>query len=335
MKDTLMDRSIHDFLAKEPKPTEGLVWHYTSPEGLAGILQNNVLWATSAAFLNDTHEFTSGTRHLRRQLRKLSGNDPETNREIDIRVAEREIDPSKAFILSASRDGDSLTLWRNYGKHTVGYAVGLRPDVPLTPLELRKGDAHPTPPEGWEPEMFDTPDGPQLAFDPDRPEITPITHENKQWFEVVYGGEKRMEILRKEAWEFITAKSDTEKRQTIFLPWLSSLLRIKDAGFKDEREVRMGYTTAKPDWKFLAFRGTQWGLTPYIKLTAAADNYDAEDAAWGAAHHAVEAAKLPISHIRIGPTPYRKAAKKALRQLLDMNGYGDVKILSSKTPYRQ
>ncbi|WP_155854567.1 hypothetical protein [Paenarthrobacter nicotinovorans] len=330
-----MERNNGDFLSKDPKPWDGLVWHYTSPEGLAGILQNNVLWATSAAFLNDTHEFTSGARHLRRQLRKLTGNDPATNREIDTRLAEQEIDPSKAFILSASRDGDSLTLWRNYGKHAVGYAVGLRPDVPLTPLEVQEGDSHPNPPEGWEREMLDTPAGPQLAFDPDRPEVTPITHENEQWFEVVYGGEKRRKILSEEAWEFIAPTPEAQKKRTIILPWLSSLLRIKDAGFRDEREVRMGYTAVQPDWKFLQFRGTQWGLTPYIQLTAAPDDYNAEEAAWGSARHAVKAAKLPISHIRIGPTPYRKAAKKALRQLLDMNGYGEVKILNSKTPYRQ
>lgn len=325
-----MTRELARMFPESPKSSSGLVWHYTSPEGLAGVLQNDVLWATSAAFLNDTHEFTSGIRQLRRQLRSLM-NDPAANESIDRHIDELKVDPSGAFILSGSRDGDSLTLWRNYGKHSVGYAIGLRPDVPLTPLQIGDGQTHPQPPPGWEREMMETPHGPQLAFDPDRPEITPLTHKNSHWVRVVYGGGARRKILRKEAWAFLKSEP---KDAGISLPWLNALLRIKDSGFKDESEVRIGYTSVKPDWRFVAFRSTQWGLTPYIQLTTAPPNYQISDAAWGMARAAKTKAKLPISHIRIGPTPYRSAARKALRQMLDLNGYSQVKILSSKTPYR-
>lgn len=331
----MVQQRIEDVFPKKSKPTDGLVWHYTSPEGLAGIVQNHVLWATSAAFLNDEHEFTTGTRYISGKLKEISGKGRRTAKDIDKHFAKRGIDPAEAFILSASWDGDSLTLWRNYAKHTVGYAIGLRPEVHLTPLEVRPGDTHPSPPEGWEPEAIEYEGGEQVVFNPDHPQIAPIARNSGQWVSVVYKGKARRKIVQQQSWSYNLKQTSDQKSLDIYLPWLSDLLLMKNPGFRDEREVRMGYVQVKPEWKFIAFRGTAWGVTPYVKLTTAPETYDIEDADFASALHATGPSKLPISHIRIGPTPYRKAAKRALRQLLDSSGYSDVTILSSKIPYRQ
>lgn len=42
-------------------PEADLVWHYTSGASLLSILQNDVLWATAAPFLNDAQEIAIGS----------------------------------------------------------------------------------------------------------------------------------------------------------------------------------------------------------------------------------------------------------------------------------
>lgn len=45
-------------------PEADLVWHYTSGASLLSILQNDVLWATAAPFLNDAQEIAIGYRRI-------------------------------------------------------------------------------------------------------------------------------------------------------------------------------------------------------------------------------------------------------------------------------
>src|SRR5258708_7067446 len=49
-----------EIAAPKQRPPSGFVFHYTTTEGLRGIVENNELWATSAYFLNDTTEITYG-----------------------------------------------------------------------------------------------------------------------------------------------------------------------------------------------------------------------------------------------------------------------------------
>jgi len=51
----------------EPRP-DTVLYHYTSAEGLKGIIENNELWATSAYYLNDSAEMFYGYGVLREVL---------------------------------------------------------------------------------------------------------------------------------------------------------------------------------------------------------------------------------------------------------------------------
>ena len=44
------------------------LYHYTDAGGLHGILKSNTLWATHAAYLNDSQEFIYGTDLVRQEL---------------------------------------------------------------------------------------------------------------------------------------------------------------------------------------------------------------------------------------------------------------------------
>jgi hypothetical protein len=49
-------------------PESGLLFHYTTAEGLKGIIEQNELWASSAYFLNDSAEITYGYGVLKQVL---------------------------------------------------------------------------------------------------------------------------------------------------------------------------------------------------------------------------------------------------------------------------
>jgi hypothetical protein len=58
---------LHDkrgWAANRQRPKDGVLYHYTSADGLKGIIENDELWATSAYYLNDSAEILYGYRVL-------------------------------------------------------------------------------------------------------------------------------------------------------------------------------------------------------------------------------------------------------------------------------
>jgi hypothetical protein len=41
-----------------------LLYHYTDPTGMLGILQGQTIWATDAQYLNDTHEVQLAAKRI-------------------------------------------------------------------------------------------------------------------------------------------------------------------------------------------------------------------------------------------------------------------------------
>src|SRR3954453_11953836 len=54
------------------KTDPGVVWHYTDGSGLLSILRHDVLWATSAAFLNDKNEVALGGQRMAERICQLA-----------------------------------------------------------------------------------------------------------------------------------------------------------------------------------------------------------------------------------------------------------------------
>jgi hypothetical protein len=113
--------------------TTGEVWHYTGLGGLRGILQTSSFWASSYRTMNDPGEIEYGLDVLAEAWRSISADQPHGA----VKYIDRLIDPgalSEAFdhvhLLSASREGDSLSQWRAYaGKD--GVSIGLDASTPL------------------------------------------------------------------------------------------------------------------------------------------------------------------------------------------------------------
>ncbi|MEE2570444.1 hypothetical protein V1638_13715 [Pseudarthrobacter sp. J64] len=321
-----------------------LIWHYTDGAALMNILANNELWAGSAAFMNDTNELLSGSIQLRKHFEDQQASLPDAViNGLEEYIPEVRDRSRHSFVLSASSDGDSLTMWRYYGRDQVSFAIGLDRKESLVPLARLKGDSHPHPPTGYLDDMYEKeedgqiatfPDGsPIVIFDPDS-----IIIEGGDWKPVVYDPAVQAEII---AEMFEKLLEGVEKRSSAAEPgrhwlWLypyimnESLDLIKNEGFRDEREERI-IVWPNPSWKFVFHRPGPFGLVPYVKLTSlGGDNDDVHEDRF-----ATESGRLPIREIRIGPTPYSSEAAGSLKQLLSFHGLHDVKVSYSEIPFRQ
>jgi len=104
------------------------LWHYTSGEGLMGIVQGGSIWATHALFLNDSAEIAWGLSAVHDALTKagLEGHDE------CARMAANYIDAASSdlwsleptYVFSLSEESDSLSQWRGYTKPGDGYSIG-------------------------------------------------------------------------------------------------------------------------------------------------------------------------------------------------------------------
>src|SRR4030067_486611 len=113
-------------------PCRGVIYHYTSAEGLKGIVENNEIWLTNAAFVNDTTECKA------LQEEKDLFNDDFSNKYVKdnwkdfIRSPDKETD---IYMASFSSGKESLGQWRAYGNFRIGFKAK---DLVKKPFNLYK-----------------------------------------------------------------------------------------------------------------------------------------------------------------------------------------------------
>lgn len=306
---------------------QNTVWHYTDGQGLQSIIGDGVLWATSHRFMNDSQEPNHATLVLNEAAAAARAKltDPEVSRFDELmRYAER--NGFEAFLLCAAREPDLLTVWRGYGS-TVPYAIELDADVQLMPIEQKLGSEHPHPPSSWGREELgtDTDGGPILGPNPDHVRI-----EIQGWSPVQYDSKTAIERVERIA---KIARKKPDPLSDALLPWMSlggiDLLQLKHDAFADEREARMIFEV-NPRWKFVKHRSTRFGITPYIEVSTPDETNQlaAND------RFITGAARLPIRSVHIGPSPLGEESIGALREFLEFNGYPDVPVVKSSTPFR-
>ncbi|MHA1613670.1 MAG: DUF2971 domain-containing protein [Candidatus Thorarchaeota archaeon] len=114
-------------------PLEGndqILYHYTSPDGLLGILENGVIRASDVRFSNDSTEFEHGLSLIRTLLSDMLRDDHDKQEaEILEGLADYCDSLSKhlqsAYVFSLSEVADDLSQWRSYTPSTGGYALGV------------------------------------------------------------------------------------------------------------------------------------------------------------------------------------------------------------------
>jgi hypothetical protein len=108
--------------------SKGLLYHYTTLDGLLGILDKKELWATGISFLNDTSEYKAG---LKAVFGLMNPELCETQDESVVgKYAPFIRQPAESiFAASFSKEptGDDLSQWRAYGGKHSGVSLGFSP----------------------------------------------------------------------------------------------------------------------------------------------------------------------------------------------------------------
>lgn len=120
-------------LAKElysERPTD-VLYHYTSLDGMVGIVSSKSLWATDIRYFNDAAEMRHTAQLLRNEIALRLERDS-TNRKLleQFRewLSDRLTDGHMVFVASFTANGNLLSQWRGYCPHGKGVSLGFHPD---------------------------------------------------------------------------------------------------------------------------------------------------------------------------------------------------------------
>ena len=240
-----------------PESLSNKVYHYTSVEGLLGILSDKQVWMTNSQFLNDSTELlyfktlTSEVKELFKSKLLKEFTKDKVNKDdlltlftetFDDAVKNRFDDPESNFevyVLSLSDNSDSLTLWGNYAKGK-GYSLCFD-----TKLLISKVDEF---------------EGGYLVY-------------NK----VIYNKEQQLETLSEALLKtfriLLNIDIEMEKLRGELLAYFNSLIIsysifFKHHSFEQEDEFRIAFTTYSDEQtsEQVFFRTNDEAIIPYIRI---------------------------------------------------------------------
>ena len=105
-----------------------LLWHYTTPEGLTGIIESSSLWATDVFYLNDSTEFMHGINIAReiikQKISSLGGYEKKRLEGFDTDLSFIGPDHKRpVYVCSLSKAKNELSQWRAYCREG-GFSIG-------------------------------------------------------------------------------------------------------------------------------------------------------------------------------------------------------------------
>lgn len=112
---------------------DDFLYHYTTPDGLIGIVESRTLWATDVFYLNDSEEFALGiqiARDYMKDLKERANSEPTVGRLEWLLSEFKGIGPLRkrtVYVSSLSVKDDQLSQWRAYcrgGGFAIGFKVG-------------------------------------------------------------------------------------------------------------------------------------------------------------------------------------------------------------------
>lgn len=278
------------------------VWHYTDAAGVIGAVSSGCIWATSISMLNDSAEYQHGRDILNRVLHLVDDSQhvhPLQKQFISdvITLSDGLVKKSDLFIACTSLAHNSLAQWRAYGGNA-GHALIIDPHEELSIVSP----------------------------------IMPSTHISirPRWRKVLYDVNEQAEFLREclgfvanfapvESEEFI----DNDKTRDLALVLIEAVAYCKDPSFSEEQELRMVVQSPGPE--AVNFRSSRLGVTPFLKLTAAA-HFDERTTA--------ESRQLPVVGVAVGPFDGRDVSGRGVAALLRRYEYFATPVYVSTSTLR-
>jgi hypothetical protein len=290
-----------------------LLYHYTTLDGLLGILKDEVLWATGLRYLNDTSEFKAGTDALfhlmSAELSQAANFDPST--ELLSKLLAADFDDAKVTTVmgtytplirqsavsvytasfSAERTGDDLSQWRAYGGQNSGVSLGFRPQyLREVSRQFLSDGKNP----GWTGVDRDPLVECGYYRDAGFPNVDPN----------VLGNVRE-----------IVALKEVSAKVASFARYAASLKHEK---FRAEEEWRIVLTWGDDSIPGAAkFRRVRSLIVPYVCIPLKLNGQPIE-----------------IDRVVVGPTPHQSDATRSIEMLFKAHRVKFEKVVETKVPYR-
>lgn len=301
---------FHSLMSALADSVDDIIYHYTSAEGLRGIIENNEIWLTNVAFVNDKTECKA------LQAEKDLFEDKDFTNDFVKKSWKSFIgspyNDHDTYIVSFSRGKESLEQWRAYGNFRIGFRADklISPSSNLYPCVYNKQEI-----KKWilEKEIVQEWGGKYLNDEYKRgAALNLIYAASKKYKNIHFAQEKEVRLISiaHHTWEPYSNSPDMYKKDP-------------PIHFRDHQV----YKTP----------------VPYVKFVI--DNDEAKLITIGEKEEAMKKRKLdeeqkrkrgrlPIEEILIGPMLHQDEAKIACNIILSDKGYKNVKVNVSDIPYR-
>lgn len=289
-------------------PVDGVIYHYTSAEGLRGIIENSEIWLTNTAFVNDTTE----CRALQEEVSLFTDDNfiNENVRDCWKHCLRSSDNSYNNYIASFSKTRASLDQYRAYGNFCLGFDANnlVSPNSNLYQCVYKKEEI-----KEWILEK----------------------EKVKEW----EGKNLSNELKQGAAFSLISAASRKYKNDSF-----SNEEEIRLISVSNHTWGNFPYnSTMFSDEPPIHYRNhlTYKMPIPYVKYFIGSN----KEIIWNETYRESKERKLnyekntkrnllPITEILIGPMLHQKEAEIACKILLRDMGYKDVKVDALDIPYR-
>lgn len=287
-----------------------MLYHYTSLDGLIGIINGNSVWASHCKYLNDSTEYI----HALNAPIAISNNiyiddDYLSPFGFSMRKALDEMIHNNVYVSSFSEKPDLLSQWRGYCPPGKGVCIGFKHEVleafcKENGLDLNKCIYN-------ENEQFQNMNALIQQCQKEFPKPT-ISRQDYDAFESK--GRVDHELNYK---EYVTKGDGKEQADVALNNLCNSITKLaplfKDVGFHEESEWRI---TSENPTSSINFRAGISHLIPYITLSILSFSKDA------------------IGEVIIGPNASSHNCANSVSMLLKSADFHDVNVRTSKIPFK-
>jgi hypothetical protein len=292
---------LNDLLSRGPTKT---LYHYTTQEGLLGIIRSREIWATHTSYLNDAKEYRYAVDVAAAEVLKRLEAGGESYRILvlaDMAEGLKGVESTNVCVCSFSEDRDSLSQWRAYGGPTSGFAIGFNPPH-LAEMVKRE-------------EFYLAP----CLYDPAEQSAVIEALVNRVFDENVdrlHNGDVLVSGDPEKDWPNISRLiSPRGGNLTAYLHRFAPIL--KHRSFAEEKEWRIISRPLMNTRGGFSFRCGSSMLIPYYRVPISHPDRP-----------------LKLDEVVIGPTPHMEQASRAVRNFLVSQELEEVAVNTSAVPYR-
>ncbi len=303
-----------------PETSPSHVYHYTTIEGIVGLLTSRQLWTSDVAYLNDISEYTYADGAIAGVIAGLKPGDPDLTGLLSVLQNNPREFGFDVYASCFCEREDLLSQWRAYSGHGTGYALEF--DWNLL-RERFSGDS----------DIFCG----RIEYEETSQKqllhtlLTPLMPILQQDFTAL--ATSKVDALAEESksltaderthrFEIATADLLKEITRPVLTAAATSLLSfsiarafLKSPTFSEEREWRVAVLKPRSA-EGVAFRTSHDILVPYYPLELGA------------------ASELPIRRIIVGPGPHPAQAQDSMRRFLLGKGLSHIEVDASPIPLR-